>query len=832
MKAVNLNNLFQGRTLTNRILLPIFGFVILLLVVIIIIAYSSTSKNLKSYFQDAVSSKSKFMSEEVDNMKTRTLNNLDWFENSARLSKALLEKNAITISDLGHTAMKSFEMDYFLVTDTSGNVISCAHDKTENGVNMKDHYMVLKALQGIKSSGVETTSKIPLLILASSPLRNEKGKIIGAILLGQSLNNENFVDRIKKQTGNEATVFFGSQRLMTTIKDELNQRIIGTKLGNPTIEKSVLEDGIAYYGESTIRGSKYKAAYLPLTSSNNKVVGMLFMGEKIDIINTLAGQISSYISIIAIILCVVILFLIRIILVKTILKPIKLLVKNADKIAKGEIDLIYVQSKTKEIKTLSNAFQTVSEKLKFLIDDIYILSNAAIEGNYEKRADLLKHNGSYAQAINGINYTLDSILNPLNELINEVSILSESAVNGNLALRANADKYKNPEFKKVIYGFNNTLDAVINPLNKAAEYIDRISKGDIPEKITEEYKGEFNKIKNNLNSLIKSINDIIDKSKTVAEGDLTVEFTKRSNNDELIIALIDMISFFSNIVEQVQISTENIAGATMEMSSNSQQVSQGASEQAASSEQVSASMEEMAANIQNNNNNAQQTEKIATKAANDILVGSKNVNETVDSMKKIADKVSIIGDIAFQTNILALNAAVEAARAGEHGRGFAVVAAEVRKLAERTQIAAAEINILSKGSVQIAEESGKLLASIVPDIQKTARLVQEITVASLEQNSGADQINNAINQLNLVTQQNAAAAEEMATSTEELASQSDQLREMVAFFKVHNEEKNVTKFKQQQSKNTSANHSTQNANFKTKKTGTIINMKEDDFEKF
>ena len=927
MSNQTLKNRIWGSNLTNKILIPIFGFILILIATIIIIAFSATKSNLKSYFQEAITSKSQFMMDEVEVIKKSTLNNLDWFENSARMSKALLEKNVTSINDLGITAMKSFDIDYFLVTDTSGVVISCAHDKTENGINMRDNYLILQALQGVKISGVETTKKIPIIIQASSPLRNEKGKIIGAILIGHSLVNENFVDKIKKETGNEATIFFGSQRVMTTIKDVSNQRIVGTKLGNPEIEKKVLEENTPYYGESTIKGSKYKAAYLPLVSSNNKVVGMLFLGEKIDIISSLASQIGIYISIVAIVMCILILVLLRIILARTILKPIKLLVKNAEKIANGEIDITYVPSNTKEIKTLSNAFEMVSKKLNLLIDDISLLSNAAIEGNYEKRADISKHNGSYAKAIDGINLTLDSILNPLNELIKDVNLLSDSAIKGNLEVRADASKHKNIEFKKVINGFNNTLDAVIIPLNISANYIDRISKGDIPEKITEdyngdfnilknnlnqcidaiesmksdvrtmcvasyegllstrvdaskhkgsyfkivkgmddvienlstpmmkagdyveriskgdmpplitdEYRGEFNKIKNNLNSLTNAFNDIIEKSKLVAAGDLAVEFKKRSENDELIESLIGMINSFSSIVNQVQIATENIAGATIEMSSNSQQVSQGASEQAASAEEVSASMEEMAANIQQNTDNAQQTEKIAVKAAEDIIVSSKNVNETVNSMKQIADKVSIIGDIAFQTNILALNAAVEAARAGEHGRGFAVVAAEVRKLAEKSQIAAAEINALSKSSVQIAEESGKLLESIVPDIQKTARLVQEISAASIEQNSGAEQINNAINQLNQVTQQNAAAAEEMATSTEELSSQSDQLKDMIAFFKVNQQESSILNNAQKNKKQKTSNHLLDKTFKNLKKNGTILNMhddyKDNDFEKF
>ncbi len=307
---------------------------------------------------------------------------------------------------------------------------------------------------------------------------------------------------------------------------------------------------------------------------------------------------------------------------------------------------------------------------------------------------------------------------------------------------------------------------------------------------TAETKQLFDGIYKALENSINVLNEIIIKTRLIADGDLTVDLKLRSEKDELIISLIDMVKSVADIVSQVKEATNNIAIASQEMSSTAQNVSQGASEQAAAAEEVSTSMEEMGANIQQNSDNAQQTEIIAAKAAEDIIQGSQNVNQTLESMKKIAAKISIINDIAFQTNILALNAAVEAARAGEHGKGFAVVAAEVRKLAERSQVAAGEIDLLSTSSVEVAERSVKLLESIVPDIQKTARLVQEITVSSMEQNSGSDQINTAIAQLNQVTQQNAAAAEEMATGTEELSSQADQLKEMISFFKVKVDEKN------------------------------------------
>ncbi len=472
-------------------------------------------------------------------------------------------------------------------------------------------------------------------------------------------------------------------------------------------------------------------------------------------------------------------------------------------------------------------------------------------------------------------FIANNIQHIIRSIVDESNVLAKAAVDGDLRKRGNSENI-NFEFREIVEGMNKTLDALIYPLKVAAEYVDRISKGDMPNKISENYNGDFNLIKNNLNDLIDAMNsitesaklvaigdldvklqirsdkdelmkslslmvnamkNITEKTKIIASGDMTVNIAPRSDKDEMLLALSDMIKTIGEIVTQVQVSSDNIADASQQMSSNSQTVSQGASEQASAAEEVSSSMEEMASNIQQNTENAQQTEKIAAKAAEDILIGSRNVNTTVDSMKKIAKKVSIIGDIAFQTNILALNAAVEAARAGEHGKGFAVVAAEVRKLAERSHIAAGEINELTKSSVEIADQSGKLLESIVPDIQKTAKLVQEITAASIEQNSGASQINNAINQLNKVTQQNATSAEEMATSSEELSSQADNLRDLISFFKVDTSKITANNTKKYQAKKTyvtSMKPIQKTTSGLTK--GAVIDMdsdiKDNDYEKF
>ncbi|MFA9390428.1 MAG: methyl-accepting chemotaxis protein [Prolixibacteraceae bacterium] len=293
--------------------------------------------------------------------------------------------------------------------------------------------------------------------------------------------------------------------------------------------------------------------------------------------------------------------------------------------------------------------------------------------------------------------------------------------------------------------------------------------------------------------LIYSISGPINKSvayiREIAKGNLTGLISQDNINrkDEIGIltrALGEMTDKLKEIVANIRTGANGVNTASQQMNSTSQLVSKSAYEQAATVEEISSSMEEMVSNIMQNADNSSQAEKIVSNTVIAIREGSAATFTAVTSMKTIAEKVKIINDIAFQTNILALNAAVEAARAGEHGRGFAVVAAEVRKLAENSRAAANEIDSLTISGVNVAELAGNKLRDIVPEIEKTAKLVEEIAVASHEQNSGADQVNNAIQQMNLGTQQNASSSDEMAASSEELASQAEQLKDLIRFFKI------------------------------------------------
>jgi len=328
------------------------------------------------------------------------------------------------------------------------------------------------------------------------------------------------------------------------------------------------------------------------------------------------------------------------------------------------------------------------------------------------------------------------------------------------------------------------VSSISQSLNQAITSIKKIAVGDFSGQITNINKDEIGNVLEHINLTTLKLQESAQLAKKVSEGDLTVN-TNRKPEGELEIALRNMVIKLRDIVSGIMVGADNIAAASQQMNSASQQMSAGATEQAASAEEVSSSMEEMASNIQQNNENAKITEKIAVNAAEEVQQSNKAVSHTVVSMKEITGKISIIGEIARQTNLLALNAAIEAARAGEQGKGFAVVAAEVRKLAERSQAAANDINNLSSSGIEIAEKSGKLLEQIVPNIEKTSRLVMDISASSKEQNTGAEQINSALQQLSQVIQQNAAVSEELAASSAELLGQADQLKHAVSFFKVN-----------------------------------------------
>ncbi len=470
-------------------------------------------------------------------------------------------------------------------------------------------------------------------------------------------------------------------------------------------------------------------------------------------------------------------------LIRPLLRKLAFASKSAAKIAAGDFSTVFPVSTQDELGRMTDQFASVQSSVRAMMADTRQLVNAALAGELKTRAKAEYHRGDYFRIVSGMNKTLDAVVAPMtsassvmakvakgelpepiaqtwsgdfdqlrqslntaitsvNALISDTTTLSKAAVEGRLEVRADAKRHQG-DYRRIVEGINQTLDSVIEPLTRVMEVLRAMEQGDLSRSIDTPYQGQLEALRTATNATVARL---------------------------------------SQTVREVSEAATQLAVAADQVRSTAQSLSAAATEQAASVEETSASVTQMASGIAQNADNAKLTSSRVEKAAAEATEGGGAVRDAVESTKQIATRIGIIDDIAYQTNMLALNAAIEAARAGEHGRGFAVVAAEVRKLAERSQVSAQEIGALAATTVKNAERAGALISQVVPTIAQTSELVAEIAAASREQSGGVGQINSAMDQMNRTTQQNAAASEELSATAEKMAGYGARLQSLLAFF--------------------------------------------------
>ncbi|MFL6633198.1 MAG: methyl-accepting chemotaxis protein [Massilia sp.] len=454
------------------------------------------------------------------------------------------------------------------------------------------------------------------------------------------------------------------------------------------------------------------------------------------------------------------------------------------RVAGGDLD-VEIKTRPGDATSMLAAVQGMVAKLKQVIDGQRAVVEAANRGNFDARVDLAGLQGFQKEMGDGLNQLVATTGASIGDVVRVMGAVSQGDLSNKI------DKAYQGAFGELKEYTNNTVHKLTQVIEGQRRVVETANRGNFGERIDLAGLQGFQKeMGEGLNRLVAttsaSIEDVVRVMGALADGDLTKRIDKSYEGEfaKLKEYANNTVDKLAKVVADVNAAADSLASASEQVSATAQSLSQASGEQAAGVEETSASIEQMTASIAQNTENAKVTDGMATKAAQEATEGGAAVKETVAAMNQIAKKIGIIDDIAYQTNLLALNAAIEAARAGEHGKGFAVVAAEVRKLAERSQVAAQEIGEVATNSVQLAERAGNLLDHMVPNIRKTSDLVQEITAASEEQSAGVGQINAAVGQLAQTTQQNASSSEELAATAEEMSSQAEQLQQTMGFFRL------------------------------------------------
>lgn len=824
-------------------------FTMLFLQIIMVVAICLvTSSNIMSFIEDnftkqTVSALNSF-NEDLITLKDEVAQVVSITAKNQRLAEAIKSGNRTLVSSVISDVMKGHHFDFVTITDPKANVILRAHKPEKFGDNVMYTEDIAAATTGIVKSGLVKGKVIPIAARGSAPIFDAAGVMVGVISTGYNLVNEEHVDKAKSKYGHNFTVFRENMRVSSTIMQD-GKRIVGTPLA-PEIADIVINQRKDYNGEAEILGVPNLVAYKPMISMGGDVIGVLFAGTEMEEAVAQRNDILTMIITICVIILLVIAIIIYIFIRRLVSEPIMKAIEIAQKISEGDMNVDVTTKRKDEIGALFNDLGIMRTSILDLVAEGKKISDAVVDGNLKYHADTGRYQGEYAELLDGMNNILVEYEKPINLVLDYLgrisngevpALLPENTLKGDFKVlvisfnklidtfttlnkdvneiltgvekgevhdtRADAEIHSGI-YRKIVEGFNKTLETISVPLLEMFDVLGKLSNGDLSARMVNRYKGNFEALKQNLNTTIDSLplTEIAEVMEDMAKGNLTHKMTRdyKGDSQRLKQSINDTLDSLNSILFNVQTTVDEVTHAAMQVSNTSTNLSQGSTEQATALDEITASMRDIGDQTKQNADSANMANSLANDAKNFAEVGNTDMEKLNNAItdistasKNISNIIKVIDDIAFQTNLLALNAAVEAARAGRYGKGFAVVADEVRSLASRSATAAKETAVLIEDSLK-AVNNGTQLVSVtstsLTNIQeasvKVADIISEITSYSNEQARGISQINEGLQQIDSVTKANTASSEESASAAEELSSQSEQLRKMVMQFKLLN----------------------------------------------
>jgi methyl-accepting chemotaxis protein len=831
--------------LRSKILIP--SIVILVAMVVIMSVFASFGFN---NFTDFVLSERLEVTASNVNVQLESETHNTYIAANASASdseviEAVASKNREEIIRILSATTEVYNIDYYTVTDAEGNVLARTYDHENYGDSVLNQQNVQDALAGKSASYIESGTAIKVSMRSGAPVYDANGVLIGVISAGTRFDTDKMMDTLKERNSADFTVFYGDERVATTILKEDGQRAIGTKLDNEEIYNTVYGQKTAYTGVATILGQSYQVYYKPLINPKGETFAILFFGTpQADIIAMENELIRNMllIGVVGLALSVIMILFVS----NSITKPIKRLVSLVSGVSSGNLNINENAANISgdEVGALTRDFYSLTNVIKNLIEELTVLSREVdTNGDIDYRIKADKYQGSYREMSEGINKVVDGLIRDtlmamsvLDEIGNgnfnnnvkrlpgkkaaindsfeklfeelhsvngEIKVLAEKATRGELSYKADTSKYSG-DWAVLLSGLNNLMDAIEKPISEAEDVLIEVAAGNFDRKMEGSYSGNFLTIKNSVNNTVKNISSYIDEISAVldslAKNDLNQNITREYVGEfsQIKVSLLNIIKTFNNVITNILTASEQVASGSRSISESSMTLAQGATEQASSVADLNSAIQRINESTARNAKDAQEAESLSDQSMQSANKGNEDMNKMLKAMDGIKESsggisriIKTIEDIAFQTNLLALNAAVEAARAGEHGKGFAVVAEEVRNLAGRSQASVRETAELIDESIarvnegmDMANETGKTLDLIISDFSKVSDIITGINAASKEQASEIHNLLDGMNQINDVVQTNSATSEESASASEELSSQAEVLKGLVEVFKL------------------------------------------------